>query len=259
MVVVGPRLIMNHLNEPHVRRIFELLESDVEIQTYLKMSNKMVVERLKYNDHGPVHARIAAGSALEILELLTKVVEPTTVASGITDAEGSKVITLVGSYLHDIGNSVHREGHVLHSCYLAAPILERIFGRIYNDDPEHVLRLKTETLHCIYAHEDPIMALSIEAGAAKVADGTDMAEGRARIPYQAGKVDMHSISATAIKRVDIEAGGENPVNICIQMENPAGVYQIEEVIGKKIRTSGIGQYVDITVIVNGRELKTTYG
>jgi uncharacterized protein len=256
MVTVSTRLIFNHLAEPRVRRVFDLLEGDTEVQTYLKMSNEMVVKRLNYNDHGPVHAQIAAGASLEILAQIARVTEPTTVASGLCDMEGAKVITLLGSYLHDIGNSVHRKDHIMHSCYLAAPILERICSQVYQGSREQVLKMKCEVLHAIYAHEDPIIALSIEAGSAKVGDGADMAEGRARIPYRGGKVDMHSISATSIKKVDIEEGKAKPVSIKIYMDNPAGVFQIEEVIGKKVETSGIAKYVELVAIENGREIKT---
>jgi metal-dependent HD superfamily phosphatase/phosphodiesterase len=256
LVTVTNRLIFNHLEEPRVRRVFELLEGDLEVQTYLKMSNEMVVNRLNYNDHGPVHARIAAGSSLEILDLVQSAVEPTTVANGICDLEGAKLVTMVSSYLHDIGNCVHRVDHIMHSCYLAAPILERMYSTVYPDEPELVLKMKCETMHAIYAHEDTIQALSIEAGAAKVADGTDMAEGRARIPYRGGKVDMHSISATAIKRVDLERGKEKAVSIKIYMDNPAGVFQIEEVIGKKVETSGLAHLIELVAIENGREIKT---
>ncbi len=233
-----------------------MLEADSEVQTYLKMSNEMVVKRLNYNDHGPVHAQIAAGSGLEILDHISRVVEPTTVANGTCDLEGAKLITMLGSYLHDIGNSVHRKEHIMHSCYLAAPILDRVLSATYPGEPVLVQKMKCETLHAIYAHEDPIMALSIEAGAAKVADGTDMAEGRARIPYKGGKVDMHSLSAISIKRVDIDEGRDKPVSIKIYMDNPAGVFQIEEVIGKKVETSGISKYVELVAIENGKEIKT---
>jgi metal-dependent HD superfamily phosphatase/phosphodiesterase len=256
MVTVSSRLIFNHLKEQRVRRVFDMLEADSEVQTYLKMSNEMVVKRLNYNDHGPVHAQIAAGSGLEILDYISRVVEPTTVANGTCDLEGAKLITMLGSYLHDIGNSVHRKEHIMHSCYLAAPILDRVFSAIYPEEPVLVQKMKCETLHAIYAHEDPIMALSIEAGAAKVADGTDMAEGRARIPYKGGKVDMHSLSATSIKRVDIDEGRDKLVSIKIYMDNPAGVFQIEEVIGKKVETSGISKYIELVAIENGKEIKT---
>ena len=256
MVTVSNRLIFSHLDDPNLKRVFDLLENDAEVQTYLRMANAMVVKRMHYNDHGPVHARIAAGSSLEIFSLLNRIVEPTTVANGVCDLEGAKMVIMCGSYLHDIGNCVHRTDHIIHSCYLAAPILDRIYSKVYPENPELVIKLKCETLHVIFAHEEPVQALSVEAGVAKVADGTDMAEGRTRIPYQSGKVDMHSISATAIKRVDIEHGGYKPVSIKIYMDNPSGVYQIEEVIGKKVVTSGITQFVELVAIENGREIKT---
>ena len=106
------------------------------------------------------------------------------------------------------------------------------------------------------AISESVMSLSVEAGSAKVADGTDMAEGRARIPYRTGKLDIHSISATAIKRVDIERGDEKPVVIRVHMDNPAGVFQIEEVIGKKVKTSGIEHLVELVALQDGREIKT---
>ena len=40
------------------------------------------------------------------------------------------------------------------------------------------------------------------------------------------------------------------------MDNPAGIFQIEEVIGKKIMSSGIGELVEVTASMNGEEIKT---
>ena len=51
MVTVSSRLIFSHLEEPRVRRMFDLLENDAEVQSYLRMGNMMVVNRLHYNDH----------------------------------------------------------------------------------------------------------------------------------------------------------------------------------------------------------------
>jgi len=96
----------------------------------------------------------------------------------------------------------------------------------------------------------------MEAGSAKVADGTDMAEGRARIPYRTGKVDIHSLSALSIKRVEIEEGEEKPIRILVHMDNPAGVFQIEEGLERKIKTSGIENLVEVVALEKERELKT---
>ena len=76
MVAVSNRVIYRHLDSPLLSEAFSFLENDVEAQSYLKMANVMAVKRLGYNDHGPVHAKIIAGSALEIFSLLTDAVEP---------------------------------------------------------------------------------------------------------------------------------------------------------------------------------------
>jgi len=183
MVVVSANLIHSHLKEPKVEQMFRLLETDTEIQNTLRMSNVMAVERLKYNDHGPVHSKIAAGSALEIFDLLTQEVKPTTIQNNVCSLEDAKVVVLCGSYLHDLGNSIHRVDHHIHGCVIANPILDRLLRKVYPDDVGLAVRLKSEILHTIFSHEEEVECLSIEAGAAKIADGTDMAQGRTRIPY----------------------------------------------------------------------------
>jgi metal-dependent HD superfamily phosphatase/phosphodiesterase len=178
MVTVSSNLINDHLDVPKVEQMFRLLETDLEIQNTLRMSNVMAVERLKYNDHGPVHSKIVAGSALEIFNLLIQEVTPTTVKNKVCSLEDAKVVILCGSYLHDLGNSIHRLDHNFHSCVIANPILDRILKKVYPEDQGLAVRLKSEILHCIFSHEDEVECLSVEAGAAKIADGTDMARGR---------------------------------------------------------------------------------
>lgn len=255
MVVVSANLIDSHLNEPKVEQLFRLMENDLEIQNTLRMSNIMAVQRLKYNDHGPVHAKIAAGSALEIFSLLTQEITPTTVKNKVCSFEDSKVIVLCGSYLHDLGNSIHRVDHQSNSCIIANPILDRLLKNVYSGDLGLAVRLKSEILHCIFSHEDDVECLSVEAGATKIADGTDMARGRTRIPYRTGKVDIHSLSALSITKVEVEKGKRTPVQIFVSMRNPAGVFQIEEVLERKLKTSGINDLVEIIALENGIQIR----
>ncbi|MEM1525408.1 MAG: hypothetical protein QW618_04640, partial [Nitrososphaerales archaeon] len=184
MVIVSPNLIYSHLKEPNIEKVFNLLENDIEIQTYLRMANYMAVDRLGYNDHGPVHSRIASGSALEIFKILSRKFTPTTVKDGICDMEGAAIIVFCGTYLHDIGNAIHRVDHHIHGCNIASPILDRILSKVYPNDKSLITKMKAEILHCIFSHDERVRCLSMEAGISKVADGTDMAEGRARIPYK---------------------------------------------------------------------------
>ncbi|MCJ7614762.1 phosphohydrolase, partial [Candidatus Bathyarchaeota archaeon] len=127
----------------------------------------------------------------------------------------------------------------------------------YPDELSLAVRLKSEILHCIFSHEDEVECLSVEAGAAKIADGTDMARGRTRIPYRTGKVDIHSLSALSITKVEVEKGKRTPVQIFVSMNNPAGVFQIEEVLERKLKTSGIQDLVDIIALEKGIQIRRT--
>jgi metal-dependent HD superfamily phosphatase/phosphodiesterase len=255
MVVVSPDLVYAHLKEPRLAKMFDLLEKDLEVQNYLRMANVMAVDRLLFNDHGPVHSKVASGSALEIFDLLCEKVQPTTVKNGVCSLEDAKLIVLCGAYLHDIGNAVHRDAHEIHGCYIAHRILDRLLPKVYPRNDALPIRLKCEILHAIFSHDEEVYCLSVEAGSVKVADGTDMAEGRARIPYRTGKVDIHSLSAISIKKVEIVKGAERPVRITVEMDNPAGVFQIENVMKQKIETSGIQNLVEVVALHRGKELK----
>ena len=259
MVLVSPNLIYDKVRKHrNLKKLFYTLERDVEVQEGLKMANINAVSRLHYNDHGVMHSRIVAGSALEMLEILvSRGFTPSTVSDGIGTIEDSKIIVLAGAYLHDIGNAIHRKAHNIHGYLLADKILDRILPAIY-DDLKKARDIKFEILHTIFAHDEEVIALSLEAGIVKVADGLDMAEGRARIPYKKGKLDIHAFSALAIKSVEILEGRERPIKVIVDMENEAGIFQVEEVLGRKIRTSGIGELIEIEALKKRVKLKTFY-
>ncbi len=257
MVLVSNRLIHKHLKSSHLlSETYSLLENDVEVQSYLRMANTMAVKRLGYNDHGPVHSKIISGSALELFKLLTTSVEPTSVMNGICGYDDARVIVLLGAYLHDIGNAVHRVDHERNGALLASVSLDRILHQVYHDDLGLAYRVKCEVLHAIFSSDNSVPCLSVEAGTVTVADGTDMAKGRSRVPYLLGKNDIHSISSQAIQSVSIENGDEKPVSIHVSMTNLAGIFQIEEVVGRKIRSSGIPDLVEVIASMNGKEIKT---
>ena len=153
---------------------------------------------------------------------------------------------------------------LIHS-HLKEPKVEKIFGLLETDvEVQNCLRMANVMAverrvggARIFSHDEEIGCLSVEAGAAKVADGTDMAGGRARIPYKTGKVDIHSLSALSITKVEIEAGERKPVQILVKMTNPAGVFQIEEVLERKISTSGIQDLVEVIALKKGIRIKRT--
>jgi metal-dependent HD superfamily phosphatase/phosphodiesterase len=82
-----------------------------------------------------------------------------------------------------------------------------------------------------------------------------MAQGRSRIPFQAGMVNIHSVSASAIERIKIEKGELKPVRIVILMSNSAGIFQIDELLKNKLEGSGLESYVEVEATIEGEAEK----
>ncbi|MCX8196479.1 MAG: HD domain-containing protein [Acidilobaceae archaeon] len=253
MVVVSPTLIERHLKaSPLLKRSWDILQDDAEVQELLKLSNVNATVRMLYNDHGPVHAAIVSGASLEILELLLEGgIVPSSIAHGtVKDLDHAKLIVLLGAYLHDIGNSVHRSSHEFAGVQVSYYILSRLLPLMLpNEDQRLLYRIRGEVMNVIYSTAPEVQAITVEASIVKVADGTDMAEGRARIPYAKGKMDMHALSAMSIKRVELEAGATRPVRIKVYMNSYAGHFQLEHVLLPKLRSTLIRDQVEIAPIL----------
>ncbi|MBD3405923.1 MAG: phosphohydrolase [Candidatus Lokiarchaeota archaeon] len=233
--------------------LYQYLTASPKVQSYLRTANRMAVSRLGYTDHGPVHAQVATWNALKVFEILEKTFKPNIVAEGIGDIDDAKLIILASTYLHDIGMVIHRTEHNQAAVYLASQILEPKLVEIY-DDPGMATDILSFILHGIYSHDDDTQCLTFEAGITKLGDGADLTKGRTIVPYQKGKVDIHSVSALAINNVLFDHGKNHPLQITVAMDNPAGVFQVQAVLEKKISTSGLGDHISIDVLVNGDRL-----
>jgi len=233
--------------------MYQYLTGSHKVQSYLRSANRMAVSRLGYTDHGSVHAEVATWNALRTFDILDETFQPNVVAEGIGDNDDARLVVLASTYLHDIGMVVHRNEHNQASVQLAGPILENKLMDIYNDTAK-ATDILSFIYHGIYAHDDDTQCLTLEAGITKIGDGADMTKGRTIVPFQKGKVDIHSVSAMAINNVILEKGEEKPLRITVAMDNPAGVFQVQAVLEKKLSTSSLEDYVDIEILVNGDRL-----
>ncbi|MFW9789292.1 MAG: phosphohydrolase [Candidatus Thorarchaeota archaeon] len=240
-------------DESRALEMYQYLTGSPMVQSYLRSANRMAVSRLGYTDHGPVHAEVATWNALKVFDILEETFQPNVVAEGIGDLDDARLIVLSSTYLHDIGMVIHRNEHPQASINLARPILEAKLMDIYSD-PAKATDILSFILHGIYAHDDDTQCLTLEAGITKLGDGADLTKGRTTVPFQKGKVDIHSVSAMAINNVILEKGETKPLQITIAMDNPAGVFQVEAVLEKKISTSGLQDQIGIDVLVNGDRL-----
>jgi metal-dependent HD superfamily phosphatase/phosphodiesterase len=232
-----------------LRTLLERVNADRQLKGWWHVANVNAVVRMEINDHSWVHIQIVANIALKLLRQLTKHhVEPSMVRDyGMTEDE-SEVVVLLGALLHCIGMAVHRDGHEDFSLFLAEPKARELLAGLY-EEPD-VTVLTSEVLHEITSHREYGKPLTLEAGIIRVADALDMAKGRSRIPFEHGKVGIHSLSAAAIEEVTITDGEARPILIEIQMNNSSGIYQVDGLLKAKLIGSGLEPYVEVVAHID---------
>ena len=227
-----------------LRRVMERVNEDRQIKGWWHVSNVNAVVRMEINDHSWVHIQIVANIALKILRQLFKHgVEPSAVRDYGFERDDAEVIVTLSALLHCVGMSVHRHGHEDFSLFLAEPKLRQLLAGIY-EEPDLTVVI-SEVLQAITSHRSDGQPLALEAGILRVADALDMAEGRSRIPFEHGRVSMHSLSAAAIDDVSIGDGESHPVRIEIVMNNSSGLFQVDGLLKAKLRGSGLEPYVEV--------------
>ena len=230
--------------------VLTLLLKNQYIRGLQDEANKVAIVRMGYNDHGPVHGRIAAYNALKIWDLLG--LKGSVVIENIGDEQDSKICILMGAFLHDTGISLAREGHELFGAIITRNVVEEILAKVYKDEYK-VARLASLVSESILCHMGTHQATSLEARIVETADGTDVTKGRARIPFHIGEADIHKFSALAIEKVNIGKGEKKPVRIEIEMDNPAGIFQAEEIMLKKTKDAKMEEYIEILAYLKGQK------
>ena len=238
------------------RRLEALLEAvnaDREVRAWWHMA-QVSSERLGMSDHSWVHVQIVLNIALRLLRLLVRAdIKPAMVSDhGMRDRD-AEVVVAAGALLHDVGMSIHRADHEAYSLFLAERKLRELLAEVY-DDPERTVVI-AEALHSIIGHRRRGEPYTVEAGVVRVADALDMAHGRSRLPVQAGQMGIHSISAAAIDGVEISRGTERAVRIEIEMNNSAGVFQVDELLATKLRGSGLEDQIEVVAQINAEHEK----
>ncbi|MDL2229725.1 phosphohydrolase [Treponema sp. OttesenSCG-928-L16] len=236
-------------------RVKFILE-DEEIQAMQEYANIVSIKRLGYNDHGPVHMRTVALNAIIMLELLRKAgIKTSLEQEDWGDFEDSLTAVIIASCLHDVGMTIGRQDHELHSAYLSYPILDRLLKKLYPEDVQKQVTLRSLALEGIAGHMGGRTVHSLEAGIILVADGCDMKKGRARIPMAMSNGprvgDIHKYSANSIEDVRLSAGREKPIRIDVSMSSEVGLFQIEEVLLTKIAASPVKVYIELYALVEG--------
>jgi metal-dependent HD superfamily phosphatase/phosphodiesterase len=232
-----------------LRTLLERVNADRQLKGWWHVANVNAVVRLEINDHSWVHIQIVANIALKLLRQLAKRgVQPAMVRDYGMEQDDAEIVVTLGALLHCIGMAVHRDRHEDISLFLAEPKVRELLSGIY-DDPELTV-IASEVLQAITSHRNDGHPLTLEAGIVRVADALDMAQGRSRIPFEHGRVSIHSLSAAAIEQVEIRDGTERPIGIEILMNNSSGIYQVDGLLKAKLRGSGLEPYVEVTAHID---------
>jgi uncharacterized protein len=227
-----------------LRTLVERVNEDKQLKGWWHVANVNAVLRLEINDHSWVHIQIVTNIALKLLRQLTKHgVETAMVSDYGMDRDDAEIVVALGALLHCIGMAVHRDGHEDYSLFLAEPKARQLLEGIYEEPDKTVI--SSEVLQAITSHRDYGKPLTLEAGIIRVADALDMAKGRSRIPFEHGRVSIHSLSAAAIEEVLIKDGETKPIGIEILMNNSSGIYQVDGLLKAKLRGSGLEPYVEV--------------
>ena len=217
-------------------------------------SQQVMADRLGMSDHSWVHIRIVLNIALRLFRLLNrKGVEPAMVTDHDMKPRDAEIVIAAGCLLHDVGMSIHRTDHEEYSLFLAADKLPALLKEVY-DEPERSV-VVAESLHAIIGHRRRGDPMTIEAGIVRVADALDLAKGRSRVPFETGRPNIHSLSAAAIDEVKISPARDRAVRVEIEMNNSAGIFQVDELLATKMRGSGLEEHVEVVARIEAEHEK----
>jgi metal-dependent HD superfamily phosphatase/phosphodiesterase len=227
-----------------LERLLAAANADQQLKAWWHVSAVNASRRLGMSDHSWVHIQIVLNIGLRLARLLfRRGVVPSVVADYAMTEHDAEVVVAAGCLMHCVGMSIHRADHERYSLFLTADKLGSLLASGY-EDPERSI-LVAESMHAIIGHRRDGAPFTIEAGIVRVADALDMARGRSRIPFEAGRHNIHSLSAYAIEEVKISPGRDRAVRVEIAMSNSAGIYQVDELLAEKLRGSGLEEHIEV--------------
>ena len=122
------------------------------------------------------------------------------------------------------------------------------------EEPERTI-VASEVMHAIIGHRKGGAPLTLEAGIVRVADALDMEHGRARVAFETRLPNIHSLSAAAIDDVRIMPGKQRSIRVEIDMNNSAGVFQVDELLASKLRGSGLEDHIEVVAQIEAEHEK----
>lgn len=234
------------------RRLEQLVErvnADDQVKAWWHVAG-VNANRLGMSDHSWVHIQVVTNIALRLTRLLLRRgVVPGLVADHGLQERDAEVAIAAAALFHDTGMSIHRTDHEAYSLFLTADKLGDLLAGVY-EEPERSV-VVAEALHAVISHRSRGAPFTVEGAIVRVADALDMAKGRSRVPWEAGHQNIHALSSYAIEEVRIEPGDDKAVRVEVEMTNSAGLFQVDEGLGTKLRGTPLEQHIEVVARIEG--------
>jgi uncharacterized protein len=231
-----------------LQKLLDAVDADLQVKAWWHAAG-VNAERLHMSDHSWVHIQIVLNIALRLSRLLVaRGVTPSIVADHGLEVRDAEVVIAGAAMLHCVGMSIHRKDHEAYSLFLTADKLGGLLEGIYDEPTRSIV--VAETMHAIISHRSKGDPFTVEGAIVRVADALDMARGRSRVPFEAGHTNIHSLSAYAIEKVSIVAGEDKAVRVEIEMSNSAGIFQVDEGLGTKLRGTPLEAHIEVVARID---------
>ena len=211
--------------------------------------------RCGMSDHSWIHIQIVINIALRLFRLLNRRgVEPDIVRDPRDAPADAEVVIAAGCLLHDVGMSIHRTDHEAYSLFLAADKLGDLLARRLRRARAIGDRGRGD------ARDDrppPPRRPVHDRGRDRARRRRARHGGRAARASRSspGRPNIHSLSAAAIEEVKIEPGEDKAVRIEIDMNNSAGIFQVDELLATKLRGSGLEEHIEVVARIDAEHEK----
>ena len=237
-----------------LKQLLAAVNEDERVKAWWHVADVNATRRLGMSDHSWVHIQIVTNIALRLARLLFKRgVTPNMVSDhGFTEKD-AEVVICAAALFHCVGMSIHRKDHETYSLFLTGDRLPGLLKGIYPEPERSVIM--AEVMHAVISHRSKGEPLTIEASILRVADALDMAQGRSRVPFEAGEMNIHSLSAYAIDEVRIAPGEERAVRVEILMNNSSGIFQVDEGLGTKLRGTPLEPHIEVVARIEAEHEK----
>jgi hypothetical protein len=231
-----------------LQQLVDAVNGDDQVKAWWHQAG-VNAQRLGMSDHSWVHIQIVTNIALRLSRLLYKrgIVPSVVTDHGLTERD-AEVVIAAAALFHCVGMSIHRQDHEQFSLFLTADKLPKLLKPIY-DEPTRTI-VVAEASHAIISHRSKGAPFTIEGSIVRVADALDMAKGRSRVPFEQLLPNIHSLSSYAIESVKISPGREKAVRVEFEMNNSAGIYQVDEGLGTKLRGTALAEHLEVVARID---------